>query len=258
MGFRENLLKKIQIDQLSDTVRRSMGPADSSRRIDQEAMRRLLELGPYRYQRERDLDLYILNPNEILALDNELKIYRTTAADIALRKSPTVKEMVSIRNAIKILNDKNVVVSRKAETLQRVQQDLVKALDLSFTAADIASLASEGSQALENGYAEGVAEVLTLFADLLGYSKAPKIFQIPHHQIWGALQQAGTGGQLFGPLVMFSLMNNSLKMILKPINSLDQDALNFLQQAARGGTLADLTEGKVWEALKEAVLNRKA
>jgi hypothetical protein len=256
MGFRENLLKKIQINQLAEIVMRSMGSPDSGRRIDREAMRSLLAMGDYRYRKERDLDLYFLNENEILALDNELKIYRASAEDIALRKSPTIKEMVSIRNAIKILNDKKVVVNRKADTVERIQRELIGMLDLSFTAADIESLARDGSQALENGYVEGVIEILNLFAELLGYQNAPEIFQIAHHHIWGALTRQGEGQMRFGPLVMFGLINNTLKMIQQPINSLDKDALKFLQQAAKGEVNADVSEIKVWEALKKAVLEK--
>ena len=258
MGFRENLLKKVQINGLADSVLHSWGPPDSGQRIDRQAMRQLLELGDYHYEKVRDLDLYVLNENEILVLDNELKIYHTGAEDIALRKSPTVKEMVSIRNAIKILNDKDVVSSRKTDSLERVRNDLIGGLDLSFTDADIESLAKEGAGALENGYADGIIELLTLFAELLQYQKAPKAFQVSHHQIWGRLDSTGTGKWLFGPLVMFSLMDNSLKMIQEPINSVDKDGLQMYQRIARGERPADLTGDKVWTALKNTVLQKES
>ncbi len=254
MGFRENLLKKVRINQLSEAILGSLGPPDSGRRMDRDAMRRLLEMGGYHYQKERDLDLYILNAGEILALDNELKIYNTTAQEIALRKSPTVKEMVSIRNAIKILNDKDVVVSRKADTVLRIQKELIAALDLSFVAADIESLARDGSEALKNGYAEGVVEILSLFAELLGFQKAPGIFQISHHHIWGKVARSGTGELVFGPLVMFGLMHNSLKMIEKSIGSLDREGLAHFHQAARGESHGDPAADKVWQSLKAAVM----
>jgi hypothetical protein len=253
MGFRENLLQKIQIDRLSQTVLNSMGPPDSGRRIDRDAMRTLVALGNYRYQKERDLDLYVLNAEEILVLDNELKIYRTGAEDIALRKSPTIKEMVSIRNAIKILNDKDVVVSRKADTLERIKAELIAALDLSFTPADIASLARDGSQCLDNRYAEGVIEILTLFAELLGFQEAPKLFQIAHHRIWGRLVQPGPGAWRFGPVVLFGLMDNSLKLIRNPVSSQDTEQLQQYQRA----NLEALSGDPVWAALKTAVMEAK-
>jgi len=257
MGFRENLLKKIQIEELANSILRSIDPQDSTKRVDREAMRRLLEMGAYPYRKERDLDLYELNETDILALDNELKIYRTTAEDIGLRKSPTVKEMVSFRNAIKILNDKDVVVSRKADAVSRIRSELVSALDLSFSTSDIASLAADGSQALKNGYGEGVVEILSLFAELLHFQKAPKIFQVSHHHTLGTLERPREGEWRYGPLVMFDMMHNSLKMIEKPISSLDKGALEKLHQAAKDADAADLAGDSVWQALEKAVLDMK-
>ena len=170
MGFKESLLKKIQINRLADQVRRSLKPSDPPGRIDRTAMQTLLEMGPLTRRQERDLELYCQTQDSekqlILVLDNELKLYRTTVDDVAMRKSPTVKEMVSIRNAIKILNDKDVVVSRKTDTLAWVENGLVAALDLTYTDADIGALARDGRDSLANGYAEGVAEALTLFGEI--------------------------------------------------------------------------------------------
>jgi hypothetical protein len=83
MSFKENLLKKIEIDKLTTTVLESIGPPGGERKIDKETMKQLLEMSPYRYQRERDLDLFIQEVDsgrgKILVLDNELPIYDTTA-----------------------------------------------------------------------------------------------------------------------------------------------------------------------------------
>ena len=104
MTFRENLLKKIKIDKISEQVIASIGTPDSGKKIDGEAMRDLLEIKPYKLKRERDLDLFILEKDKgeqrILVLDNDLAIYDTTAEDVAMRKSPAIKEMLSIRNVI--------------------------------------------------------------------------------------------------------------------------------------------------------------
>ena len=47
MGFRENLLKKIEIMRLADTVVRSINPTDGTKRIDLDTMRQLLDLSSY-------------------------------------------------------------------------------------------------------------------------------------------------------------------------------------------------------------------
>ncbi len=258
MAFKENLLQKMTIDRLAAQVQNSIAPPDSPQRIDRQAMQELLQMGGYAYSRDRDLDLYRLNDGSdkqlILVLDNELKLFNTTADDVVLRKSPTVKEMVSIRNAIKILNDKDVVVSRKGDTLQRVRNELIDRLDLHYTAADIAALAEDARQALKSGDSEAMTETLVLFAEMLSYSKAPKAFQLPHHQIWGKLEKVGAGQLRMGPLVLFNVMRHTLKMVDRPINSHDKDDMQRYQQIVKGEIKAD-TEGEaVPAALKDKVL----
>ena len=187
MGFRENWLKKIEINALAQSVLQTMGPPESGRRIDLNDMRRLIEMGPYELHRERDLEMYFMNapdpPPHILVLDNELKIYRTTVADVALRKSPTVKEMISIRNAVKILNDKDVVICRKGDTVERIRRELIDNLDLSYGPDDIQALVNDAMAAINNNYTDGLAEAAMLFAELLGYQAAPNAISgepLPH------------------------------------------------------------------------------
>lgn len=257
MGFRENLIKKIYIKQLTDNVINSIHPTDSAQRINRDAMRQLLEMGTYENQKERDLDLYLLNDNDILVLDNELKIYNTTVEDVGLRKSPTVSEMISIRNAIKILSDKDVVISRKGETVQRIQKELISSLDLTYDEADIQSMVEDGAEALKNKYAEGVVEILTLFAELLGFGKAPKAFRAAHHHIWGKTAKSKSGELLFGPLIIFGLVHNTLKMCQPSFNSADRQSVQRFQLIIKGQRDADFSNAEVLEELKQAVLNRK-
>jgi hypothetical protein len=260
MGFRENLIQKMQIDRLSEQVQRSLRPADPPHRIDRAAMQALLGMSVYEHRHERDLDLYCRNGGEksfIIVLDNELKLYHTTIEDVVLRKSPTVKEMVSIRNAIKILNDKDVVISSKNETLRRLQSELIESLDLSYTPEDIAALETDGRQALKSGYADGVTEILNLFAELLGFEKAPKVFQAPHHHVWGAPQKDEGGDVRMGSIVLFSLMDLSLKMLNRPISSVDNASLAYFQQVLKGEAKADVEGPDAFTALKEKVLSEK-
>lgn len=260
MSFRDNLLKKIQILQLAEQVRRSLKPADPPQRIDRSAMQDLLAMGSYTYRRERDLDLYCQGDGEedkqlILVLDNELKVYHTSIADVVLRKSPTVKEMVSIRNAIKILNDKDVVASSKADTLQRLQDELIGALDLSYTDADLDALEQDGRDALKNNYADGVIEILNLFGELLGFVQAPKPFQLRHHHVWGAVDKTLPGTIQLGPVVLFDLIHNSLKMICRPISNLDKGAMQRFVAVSKGEAEADVEGGAVFVELKKMVKN---
>jgi hypothetical protein len=258
MSFKENLLKKIKINQLSRKVLASFGPPESGSKIDKDAMRSLLEMSPYQYHRERDLDLYIEKldgeQSKILVLDNELPIYRTTVEDVALRKSPYTKEMLSIRNIIKILKDSDVKISRKEASVQTVQQECIDRLDLTYNASDIEPIAREGTDSLENGYTDGILESLSLFAELLGYQPPPQAFRIRHHEIIGAVTEKQGGEILYGPVVVLSLIDNSLGMIEDKISSLDKEKIEFFQQVAQGKKKASVEGAEVFKYLTDEVL----
>ena len=70
---------------------------------------------------------------EVLVFDNELPIYHTTVADVALRKSPLWQEMFSIGNIKKIMNDKDVILSKGKDSLKRLHADAMALLDLTYT-----------------------------------------------------------------------------------------------------------------------------
>ena len=258
MSFKENLLKKIQIRQLTRQVLASFGPPGSPGKIDKDAMRSLLELSPYLYQKERDLDLFIEKfdgePSKILVLDNELPIYRTTVEDVAIRKSPYTKEMLRIGNIIKILKDSDVKISRKEESVQIIQKECIDRLDLAYNASDIEIIAQEGSDSLENRYTDGILESLALFAELLGYQVPPKAFLIQHHEISGAVTEKQSGEIVFGPAVILSLIDNSLKIIEDKISSLDKANIKFFRQVAQGKEKSEIEGTDVFKYLKDAVL----
>ncbi len=259
MSFKENLLQKIQIRQLTRKVLASFGPPGSPGKIDKDAMRSLLEMSPYLYQKERDLDLFIEKcdgePSKILVLDNELPIYRTTVEDVVIRKSPYTKEMLRIGNIIKILRDSDVKISRKEESVQIIQKECLDHLDLSYNASDIEIIAKEGSDSLENGYTDGILESLALFAELLGYQPPPKAFRIRHHEIFGAVTEKQSGEIVYGPAVILSLIDNSLKMIEEKISSLDKAKIEFFRQVAQGKETPPVEGKEVFRCLKDAVLN---
>ena len=260
MSFKENLLKKIRIDALAQKVISSWGPPGSGMRIDKDAMRELLDMSMFTHQKKRDLDLYVADSEDehkkILVLDNELPIYFTTIEDVALRKSPYIKEMVSIRNAIKILKDSDVKISIKDASVKAVQKECIDSLDLSYNEADIEEIANEGTASLENKYDEGIIESLALFAELLGYRPPPKAFKIRHCEIVGAMTEKEAGEVLYGPIVIFSRIDNSLKLIEAPVSSFDKEKSNYVRQVAAGNEKADIEGQDVFQYLKDAVLKQ--
>ena len=262
MSFKENLLTKLKIDHLADKVIASIAPVESGSKVDKDAMRSLLEMSPYQHQKERDLDLYIEDIDQvqkkIFVLDNELPIYLTTIDDVVMRKSPLIKEMVKIRNIIKILKDTDVKLSRKEDSVKAIQKACIDRLDLSFTASDIDELARDGRASLERDYTDGVIECLELFGELLDYRSAPKAFQLGRHKIMGVLTPKAGGEVLYGPIVIYSLIHGTLKLIEEQTSNFDKAKMELVQQIAAGRQKAAVEGPEVFEYLKNSVLQKTA
>ena len=258
MSFKENLLRKIEIERLVKRIQPMIGTVDSGKRIDKAVLGKLMAFFPWPHRQERDLELYLESETEgktrILVLDNDLTIYNTTAEDVELRKSPTVKEMISIRNAMKILNDKDVVLRKKEASLETIQQICVGELDLDFNESDIAAIAAEGTASLENGYAEGVQESLLLLAELLGMEPAPKVFALKHHEIYGKVGQKPGGETVLGPLVIYSRIHDTLACLEGPLGSRDKERFDRLKAVAAGESDAAASGAAVFELMKNKVL----
>jgi tRNA uridine 5-carbamoylmethylation protein Kti12 len=258
MSFKKNLLQKINIDKMAKQVIASIGPPESGRKVDKKTMRSLLEMASYTYRRKRDLDLFIedvdAEKTRILVLDNDLAIYNTTVYDVAMRKTPTVKEMMNPFNVIKILKDTDVVISKKEESVKTIQKECIDRLDLSYDESDLDEIAKDGTASLEREYADGVIESIDLFAEILGYSAPPKPFRIAHHKIVGALIKKQTGEIQFGPMVLYSIIHNALKLIETQTGSFDKERLEFIQKVASGKEPASSEGPLVFEYLKKTAL----
>lgn len=256
MGFKENLKRKIDIDRLAARVIESLsGGADSTRRIDKPAMRQLVEAAGWRVQHARDLELYLPPEGEdqaVLVLDNDLPLYHTTVDDVALRKSPTVKEMVSIRNIRRILNDGDVVVSKKAATVDRFRGAAVARLDLSYTAEDVSAIAFDGAASLESRYPEGVSEALELLTEMLGWQPPPAVFAAPHHQVYGRLERRD-GGVYYGPLAVFDRVHNRLWFIDRSLNAADEADTVYFGQVLQAKARVAAEDLEAFKALAAAV-----
>jgi len=260
MSFRENLLQKIEIDRLARQVTASMGPPDSDRRLDRDLGRRLVGLAGYEKLHKRDLELYLI-PAEaslpaVLVLDNDFPIYTTTPDDVAMRKSPIIKEMVKIRNIIKILNDSDVVASKKGASVEKVRLDCIASLDLTYTPEDIADIEKQGAGALDNSYQEGVTEALELFAELLTWVPPPGPLKLAHQIIFGKMDPSSAGGPAFGPLVLFDRVHTTLKLIDTRIPLQRKEKVQDARAVAAGSRDADIEGAAVFTYLKTAVLER--
>ncbi|MDL2269139.1 hypothetical protein LJC71_07650 [Desulfosarcina sp. OttesenSCG-928-A07] len=258
MSFKENLLKKITINRLAESIAGEIGPVESGKRIDKNRLQQLMTFFPWSHRKERDLDLYIENElpgnKNILVLDNDLTLYHTRVEDVILRKSPTVKEMISIRNAIKILNDKDVVVSRKAKSLETIRSICINQLNFSHTDADIVDIAQEGIMAFKINDNNGVAESLMLLAELLHLSPAPRAFMVDHFDLYGQVTEKSGEEIEFGPLVMFSRPNHTLIAVERVFSSRDKNRLATLKAMAAEKTEAAISGTSVFELMQAKAL----
>ena len=261
MSFKENLLKKIRINTLAESILKSLGSPDSGKKLDKNAMRSLLEIRGFEHRKERDLDLFV-QPDEqgeqrILVLGNELAFFRSTLEDVAMRRSPTVKEMISIRNAIKILNDKDIVISKGADTLQLLRDECLASLDLTFDETDIDELVQDGAASLKNNYSDGVIETLSLFAELLEYKSPPRSMMMSHYQIYGTAAPKGAGDVLFGPMVVYGMVQNDLKFIDEQVSSSNKKEIERVESMIKGKSKASCEGPEVFNELKGRVMKRK-
>lgn len=257
MGFKENLMQKIAIDKLAAKVAASVAPQADAAKFDKDAARRLIEMGgfPHVAIKERDLELYILkdegDKKNIIVLDNGLAIYNTTIDDVAMRKSPMVKEMVNLRNARKILSDTDVRVSKRTDSVRTLKKTLVDGLDLTYTENDIDGIAYDGAAALESNETEKVLESLTLFSEILSFPEPPKIFRSAHHVIRGKVGKVPSDAVRLGPGFIYDQMHNTLKFI-----HLEDDLEHYLQ-ILKGDAPPDAEGVEVFKRLKALVMDRK-
>lgn len=263
MSFKENLLKKISLDQMKQRVLGTLGPSGGGGRIDKTAMKELLKAAEFRYMNLRGMDLYTPDEGEvdgrqmILVLDNELPVYQSTINDVLLRKEPTLKEMISIRNAMKILNDKDVVVSRKERSVETVYRESIGRLDLAYTLEDIKKMEYDGRAAVEWNDRDAVIESLVLFSELLGYGPEPRSMMIEHHFIRGALSHNEKGADLFGPSVVYNEGDGAIRLISDRTATADKEGIKLFRDKALGHCDPDLMGPSVIAFLSEQVIKLK-
>jgi hypothetical protein len=223
-------------------------------------MQSLLELSPYQYQRQRDLDLYV-KPVEgelkmILVLDNELPIFRSTVKDVVTRRSPRTLEMWNFRTVRNILVDSDIKMSTTEKSVETVLGDAVEQLDLTYTDTDIENLAQEGMAWLAGSDANNVEKTLSLFGALLGYQKSPKYFGLDNTISYGISASGPDNDVVFGPLVLYRPGDNTLVWIDQSFSKSDREQMEFLRSLATGQASVPVTGDAVFQKLKTNVLEQ--
>ncbi|MFH1156213.1 MAG: hypothetical protein V1793_20595 [Pseudomonadota bacterium] len=255
MGFKQDLLKKIRINDLAARIRHSLGPVGSGSKVDRDAVRELLGFTDFKQRRERDLELYVRDrvarETWVLVLDNDLPLYRTSVDDVVLRKSPTVKEMISIRNAVKILSDSDVLVSKKGDTLSGVKDELLDSLDLTWTMDELEGLIADLKDALARQDSDAVDLEIRLFAEIFEYQRPPEAFGLGRFNLWGRVVRDPSNEFLFGPVLVHVPDTGRLLVHTPAVGSLDRDAILALQTLAEGLGGEALKGEAVFEFLRQ-------
>jgi hypothetical protein len=194
--FADRLAFKLRADTLAESVTASLGAPGTGAKINKDAMRRLLETLPFTLRTEREMELYVWEKApggvEVLVLDNELPLFATEVEDVLLRRAPTLKEMLSIRNAVKILSDSDVVRMRRRDTVAEIRKRCLAELDLSFDETDVRELGARLVDALLGKDHARARETAALFALLLDLRPLPAAFAVPGATAWArALPETG-------------------------------------------------------------------
>jgi len=260
MSFKENLKTKINLDRLLQKIVSTIREPPGRWWLDKVLTQELLDMTDLKHEKVSYLHLYIRPLEgeimEVLVFDNELPIYHTTVADVALRKSPYWQQMFSIRNIRKIMNDKDVIISKGKESLKRLHANALALLDLTYTGDDLTLLLEDARSGLERNSIEQVRELLDLFINLLDFQP------VSLEALEGDLQIFARPGHKDGPVPAFEHLiffdEEPLSLGLKkgafsPENDLD---LAWVMQYVRGEKTADLKGIDVFKFLVELALDK--
>jgi hypothetical protein len=261
MSFKENLKAKINLDELLRKLTSTIRETPGQRRLDKGRTHQLLEMTDFEHKKVRDLDLYVRplegERMEVLVFDNELAIYHTTVADVALRKSPEWKEMFSIKNIKKVMDDKDVIVSKGKESLNRLYNDALARLDLSYSEDDLALLVEDARRGLEQKSLEQVQEAFDLFFALLHFQPVSLGILDDDIEVFARPKANGGAAKTFEYPIFFSdesFLLGLKKGTISPRSDLD---LAWVMQYAQGEESADLQGAEVFEFLATLALKEK-
>jgi hypothetical protein len=260
MTFKENLKGKIKLDRLLRKLVSTIKEPPGQRRLDKILTQELLDMTDLEHRKVGDLHLYVRPLEgeimEVLVFDNELPIYHTTVDDVALRKSPHWKQMFSIRNIKKIMNDQDVIISKGKESLKRIHANALALLDLAYTRDDLALLMEDAHQGLEQKSITQIQESFDLFFELLDFQPVSLGVLEQDFQFFARPKPNGSAVPTFEHLILFDEEKLSLglkKGTFSPQSDLD---LAWVRQYARGEEPADLQGIDVFEFLAKLALEK--
>jgi len=260
MSFKENLKAKIKLDRLFQKLVSTIKEPPGRWWLDKGLTQEFLDMTDLEHKKVRDLHLYVRplqgESMEVLVFDNELAIYHTTVVDVALRKSPYWQEMVSIRNIRKIMNDKDVIISKGKESLKRLHANALALLDLTYTGDDLTLLLEDMRQGLEQKSVVQVQESCGLFFELLDFEPVSLGVLKQDLQAFARPKVNGSAVPTFEHLILFDEENLSLGLKKGPFSLQNDLDLAWVMRYAQGEKIADLQGIDVFEFLGELALEK--
>ena len=260
MSFKENLKAKIKADELLRKLVSTMKEPPGKWWVDTVLIQELIDMTDLEHKKFRDLQLYIRPLDgeimEVLVFDNELAIYHTTVADVALRKSPFWQEMFSIRNIKKIMNHHDVLVSKGKESLKKIHANALALLDLTYTRDDLMLLIEDARGGLERKSIEQVQESLDVFVDLLDFE--PLLIAVVEGNLQVFARPAHKNGAVpaFENLILFDRETLSLGLKKGAFSPEDDLDLAWVMQYVHSEKAADLKGMDVFKFLAELALEK--
>ncbi|MFC1820716.1 hypothetical protein ACFLZG_06495 [Thermodesulfobacteriota bacterium] len=260
MSFKENIKAKINLDRLLQKLVSTIREPPVKRWLDKVLTQDLLEMTDLEHEKIRDLHLYVRPLEgeimEVLVFDNELPVYHTTIADVALRKSPYWQEILSIRNVRKIMNDKDVIISKGKESLKRLHANALALLDLTYNRRDLTLLIEDARQGLDQKSIAQIQESFDLFFELLDFHPVSLGGLEQDLQIFAGPKLNSGAIPAFLHLILFDEETLSLSLkkgAFSPQSDLD---IAWVIKYVRGEEPADLKGIDVFKFLVELALDK--
>ena len=260
MSFKENLKAKINLDRLLQKLVSTIREPPGKRWLDKVLTQELLDMTDLKHEKVSYLHLYIRPLEgeimEVLVFDNELPIYHTTVADVALRKSPHWKQMFSIRNIKKIMNDQDVIISKGKESLKRLHANAMALLDLTYTRDDLTLLLEDARQGLDQKSIAQIQESFDLFFELLDFQPVSLGVLEQDLQIFAGPKLNGGAVPAFEHLILFDEETLSLGLKKGAFSPQSDSDLTWVISYARSEEPADLKGIDVFKFLVQLALDK--
>jgi len=260
MSFKENLKTKVKLDRLLLKLVSTIKEPPGRWWLDKDLTRELLDMTDFEHRKVSNLHLYVRPLKgeimEVVVFDNELPIYHTTVADVALRKSPYWQQMFSIRNIRKIMNHHDVLVSEGKESLKRLHANALALLELTYTEDDLALLLEDARRSLERKSIEQIQESIDLFLELLDFQLVSLGVFEQNLRMFARPKLDAGDVRAFEHLLLFD--EETLSLVLKkgafsPENDSD---LAWVMRYVRGEEIADLKGVDVFKFLADLALDK--